>query len=141
MSKASPGINISAIEKELSSLWKQAGEGGEGGGVIRACLLNLMVYVPDSSEAAKVDEIIMEITAEHPARAILMVADRESSESSLSAEVTSRCTLPSGLSKQVCCEQVTIHGSGEQATVVILFDAAEERTFMAGLLYDKLESV
>jgi glucose-6-phosphate dehydrogenase assembly protein OpcA len=118
MSKASSGINIPAIEKELSSLWKQAGEGGEDGGVIRACLLNLMVYVPDSSESAKVDEIIMEITAEHPARAILMVADRESSESSLSAEVTSRCTLPSGLSKQVCCEQVTIHGSGEQANEI-----------------------
>jgi hypothetical protein len=33
-----------------------------------------------------------------------------------------------------------IDGSGESATVAILFDAAEERTFMAGLLYDKLES-
>jgi glucose-6-phosphate dehydrogenase assembly protein OpcA len=118
MSKASPGINISAIEKELSSLWKQAGEGGDDGGVIRACLLNLMVYVPDPSEAGKVDEVIMEITAEHPARAILMLADRETSESALSAEVTSRCTLPSGLSKQVCCEQVTIRGSGEQANEI-----------------------
>ena len=34
-----------------------------------------------------------------------------------------------------------IEGSGETATVAILFDAAEERTFMAGLLYDKLEAV
>lgn len=33
-----------------------------------------------------------------------------------------------------------IEGSGESATVAILFDAAEERTFMAGLLYDKLET-
>lgn len=33
-----------------------------------------------------------------------------------------------------------IDGSGEQATVAILFDAAEERTFMAGLLYDKLQN-
>jgi hypothetical protein len=33
-----------------------------------------------------------------------------------------------------------IDGSGESATVAILFDAAEERTFMAGLLYDKLET-
>lgn len=32
-----------------------------------------------------------------------------------------------------------IDGSGDSATVTILFDAAEERTFMAGLLYDKLE--
>jgi hypothetical protein len=34
-----------------------------------------------------------------------------------------------------------IDGSGEGATVAILFDAAAERTFQAGLLYDKLESV
>jgi hypothetical protein len=34
-----------------------------------------------------------------------------------------------------------IDGNGDQATVVILFDAAEERSFMAGLLYDKLERV
>ena len=33
-----------------------------------------------------------------------------------------------------------IDGSGEQATVAILFDAAEERTFMAGLLFDKLQN-
>jgi hypothetical protein len=32
-----------------------------------------------------------------------------------------------------------IDGSGESATVAILFDAAEERIFMASLLYDKLE--
>ncbi len=35
----------------------------------------------------------------------------------------------------------TIDGSGENATIAILFDAAEERTFMAALLYDKLETV
>ena len=33
-----------------------------------------------------------------------------------------------------------IEGSGEEAKVAILFDAAEERTFMAGLLADKLEA-
>lgn len=32
-----------------------------------------------------------------------------------------------------------IDGSGEEATVTILFDAAEERTFLANLLSDKLE--
>jgi hypothetical protein len=34
-----------------------------------------------------------------------------------------------------------IDGGGDSATVAILFDAAEERTFMAGLLYDKLEPI
>jgi hypothetical protein len=34
-----------------------------------------------------------------------------------------------------------IDGSGEEATVTILFDAAAERTFQAGLLADKLEGL
>ncbi|MBW7882963.1 MAG: hypothetical protein H3C34_10055 [Caldilineaceae bacterium] len=34
---------------------------------------------------------------------------------------------------------VTIEGSGGEAKVAILFDAADERTFQANLLYDKLE--
>jgi glucose-6-phosphate dehydrogenase assembly protein OpcA len=105
-------INVSAIERELSTLWKQAGEEGDSG-VIRACLVNFLVYVPDPGQAGAADEIITKISAEHPARAILIIADRDSQESALSAEVSSRCTLPGGMSKQVCCEQITIRGSGE----------------------------
>jgi glucose-6-phosphate dehydrogenase assembly protein OpcA len=47
-----------------------------------------------------------------------MVADREASESYLDAQVTSRCTLPTAESKQVCCEQVTLRAGGEQVNEV-----------------------
>lgn len=110
----STSINIAAIERELNSLWKQAGSDDDHSSIIRACLLNLLVYIPDPASANKIDEIVVEISRERPARAILMIADRDSSESSLAAHVTSQCTVPDGMSKQVCCEEVTITASGAQ---------------------------
>jgi glucose-6-phosphate dehydrogenase assembly protein OpcA len=105
-------INVGAIERELTALWQQASE-DEDQGVIRSSILNLIVYVPHTSKAAKVDELLTEITASHPSRAILMIVDRTAAEARLEAQVTSRCTLPTGRSKQVCCEQVTITASGD----------------------------
>ena len=103
-------IDVAAIEKELTTLWKEASE-DESGGVVRSSILNLLIYVPNPAEASKVDDIMLEITGSHPCRAILMIADRESAQNTLTAQVTSRCTLPTPSSKQVCCEQVTITAS------------------------------
>jgi glucose-6-phosphate dehydrogenase assembly protein OpcA len=105
-------IDVGAIERELTALWQQASE-DEDQGVIRSSILNLLVYVPHTSVAAEVDSLLTDITASHPSRAILMIVDRQAPEARLEAQVTSRCTLPTGTSKQVCCEQVTITASGD----------------------------
>lgn len=105
-------IDVAAIERELTALWQQASEDQEQGGVIRSSILNLLVYVPEASQAREVDDLLTDITASHPCRAILIVADNTATEARLEAEVTSRCTLPTGMSKQVCCEQVTINAAG-----------------------------
>jgi glucose-6-phosphate dehydrogenase assembly protein OpcA len=105
-------IDVGAIERELTALWQQASE-DEDHGVIRSSILNLLVYVPHTSNAAEVDELLTDITASHPSRAVLMIANQNASEARLEARVTSRCTLPTGTSKQVCCEQVTITASGD----------------------------
>jgi glucose-6-phosphate dehydrogenase assembly protein OpcA len=114
-------IDVSAIERELTSLWKQAGEDDEHGGIIRASLLNLIIYAPSTDDLIKLDDILTDVTAAHPCRAILTIADRQAEESSLSAEVTSRCTLPTAASKQVCCEQVTITARKTQVDTVASF--------------------
>ncbi|MFY9574764.1 MAG: glucose-6-phosphate dehydrogenase assembly protein OpcA, partial [Blastocatellia bacterium] len=108
---STPRIDIAAIERELTALWQQASEDEEQG-VIRSSILNLLVYVPEPSEARKADEILTELTAAHPSRAILMIVDRDAPEPRLEAQVTSKCTLPTGTSKQVCCEQVTVNTAG-----------------------------
>ncbi len=95
-------IDVAAIERELISLWKNAGEDDEHGGVIRACVLNLLVYLPSHEASNEVGELLTEVTAAYPSRAIVMVGDL-TAESAISACVTSRCTLPTATSKQVCC--------------------------------------
>ena len=110
-------INVGAIERELTSLWQQASE-HEDGGIMRASTLNLLVFVTGETEVAKLDDTLTEVTAAHPSRAILIIADRQSQESALAAQVTSRCTRPTATSKQVCCEQVTITATGSQVAEV-----------------------
>src|SRR5215212_8747837 len=110
MTNEQSAINVAAIEKELTTLWKQA-SGEEDSGVVRASILNLMVYVPADSDLNRLDDIMIDVTASHPCRAILIIADHKSEQPVLTAEVTSRCTLPTPTSKQVCCEQVTITAS------------------------------
>ena len=111
-------INVDAIERELTALWQQASQDEENGGVTRASMFNLLVYVPSRAVAGKLDDMLTDITAARPCRAILIVADADAPEETLTAEVTSRCTLPSASSKQVCCEQVTITAGGAQAAEV-----------------------
>jgi glucose-6-phosphate dehydrogenase assembly protein OpcA len=110
-------IDVGAIERELTALWQQA-SADEDQGVIRSSILNLLVYVADTSEASEIDDILIDITASHPSRAILIIADRKAPQAMLEAQVTSRCTLPTGTSKQVCCEQVTVTAAGEAVAEV-----------------------
>jgi glucose-6-phosphate dehydrogenase assembly protein OpcA len=115
MSTHSPArswVDVNAIERELTSLWQQASE-DEDHGVIRSSILNLLVYAPKTTDAGIVDNMLADITAAHPCRAVLIVADSTATPATLEAQVTSRCTLPTGSSKQVCCEQVTITAAGE----------------------------
>ena len=110
ISSSESWIDVGQIERELTALWRQASE-EEDHGVIRSCILNLLVYVSNASEAAEMDDLLADITASHPCRAILIAAE-DADEPSLEAQVTSRCTVPIGTRKQVCCEQVTITAAG-----------------------------
>ncbi|HJZ68723.1 MAG TPA: glucose-6-phosphate dehydrogenase assembly protein OpcA, partial [Blastocatellia bacterium] len=107
ISSSEPWIDVGAIERDLNALWREASEAEEHG-VIRSCILNLLVYTSGTSESQELDDALTDITASHPSRAILIVEDPDADESRLEAQVTSRCTLPTGTRKQVCCEQVTI---------------------------------
>ena len=108
-----PSIDVATIERELTALWKEAVEDEEHGGLMRACVLNLLVYLPSHEASIEVGELLTEVTSAYPSRALVMISDEEAS-SSISAWVTSRCSLPTITSKQVCCEQVTILACGDQ---------------------------
>ncbi len=109
------GIDVGKIEKELAAMWKPSDD-GEGSnaesGVTRACALNLLVYATETDDRAQIDEMLDEVSEQHPGRTLVLLADREAIEPKLEAYVSTRCRRLGGSGKQVCGEQVTIEAAG-----------------------------
>jgi glucose-6-phosphate dehydrogenase assembly protein OpcA len=114
---------IQTIERELSRLWKDAADPQQGKAVMRTCTLNLIVFASDQAEADRLALAIQELTASHPNRTVMLVADPEAEQTSLDAWVQANCLFTAPGQPQLCGEQVTIvtHGaSGAQAAGLVL---------------------
>src|SRR5215207_5634349 len=112
------GIDAAKLERELNAMWSEmSAPNGDGGpaGVVRACVLNLVVYAEGPEERAEVDELLGAIVERHPCRAIVLAADRGAAEARLEAFVSTRCQLSSRGSKRICGEQITIEAAGPAA--------------------------
>jgi glucose-6-phosphate dehydrogenase assembly protein OpcA len=104
-------VDVVAIERELTHLWKQATPPEDeelSSPVIRACALNLIVVVGERSELGSLGATVGGVTVEHPSRTFLTLIDRERDRPSLEAWVSARCSLPSPGEKQVCCEEISL---------------------------------
>jgi glucose-6-phosphate dehydrogenase assembly protein OpcA len=108
------GIAVDQIEKELAAMWANASddESGTGSGLTRACALNLIVYTTPRDDRESLDHLLSQVNEQHPGRALILVADRETQEPKLEAYVSTRCRLLGGTAKQICGEQITIEASG-----------------------------
>ncbi|HEX8355128.1 MAG TPA: glucose-6-phosphate dehydrogenase assembly protein OpcA [Pyrinomonadaceae bacterium] len=116
------GIDAVRLEKELNAMWAEmsAPEGAarEGGaearaaGVVRACVLNLVVYAEGAEARAEVEELLGAVVERHPCRAIVLAAERGAAEARLEAFVSTRCQLSARGSKRICGEQITIEAAG-----------------------------
>ena len=116
-------VDPAYIECELAALWKPASEteGGEGA-VVRACLTNLVVFLPGPAERDYVAPILNEVFRSHPNRTLLLVVDdesfsgenrenrkgEESGKSRLQAFIKTLCSVQVRNSAPVCCEQITL---------------------------------
>lgn len=105
------GIDAARLEGELSAMWAEVSGGGETG-VVRACVLNLIVYAEGQEERAEVDALLDEVIERHPCRALVLVADRAAEEARLEAYISTRCQLSPRGAKQICGEQITIEAGG-----------------------------
>src|SRR5215218_7964011 len=109
------GIDASKLERELNAMWAEMSapdDGGGSAGVVRACVLNLVVYAEGAEERAEVDDLLSEVVERHPCRAIVLAVERGAQEPSLEAYVSTRCQLSSRGSKRICGEQITIEAAG-----------------------------
>jgi glucose-6-phosphate dehydrogenase assembly protein OpcA len=114
-------IDVRAIERELSDLWKQLAEdeGGEGHhAVTRTCVLNLIVVTGGGRAAEHATETVARLTARHPNRAFVISAAPAAPKDVLDAWVQTHCQMPSPGRPQVCGEQISIEARGKAVDLV-----------------------
>ncbi|HVF55357.1 MAG TPA: glucose-6-phosphate dehydrogenase assembly protein OpcA [Pyrinomonadaceae bacterium] len=112
---AAKGVDVARLEGELTAMWAEATgskSDDEHAGVMRACVLNLVIYSRSEEDRSEVDALLVEVVERHPCRAIVLVADREAEEPRLEAYVSTRCQLSSKGARQICGEQITIEAGG-----------------------------
>ncbi|MFQ5656471.1 MAG: glucose-6-phosphate dehydrogenase assembly protein OpcA [Candidatus Methylomirabilales bacterium] len=108
-------VSALTIERDLRTLWEQMAEVTEAEHrepVMRACVLNLMVYAPGENAADQVSQIMADVTTEHPSRIFVILPNHDTPVAALNAWVTAQCHLAPGGRKQVCCEQIMITAEG-----------------------------
>ena len=112
-------LDVQAVEQALNQLWgQQAGAVSldeEEGAVMRARVLNLMVYVATRAALGEVEEALAEVTAAHPCRALVMLAeDAGGTDKDIEMFISSHCQADAraGNERHLCCEQVTLIAGG-----------------------------
>jgi len=113
-------INPEAIERELHQLWLQTSQANlrdvkpdDERATLRARVANLLVFVTDESAVDEVNEVLGELSARHPCRALVMVGAEQSADRDIEMSVASFCQ-PSAKKtyRKLCCEQVTLNARG-----------------------------
>lgn len=115
-------LDVQAVERELSRLWMENAGGGdevvadaldEETAVMRARVMNLLVYISSHEALDEVTELLGEVTSAHPCRAIVMVAEREAEDVDIEMFVSSYRQF-AGREKtgNLCGEQVTLRARG-----------------------------
>ncbi|HEY0173933.1 MAG TPA: glucose-6-phosphate dehydrogenase assembly protein OpcA [Pyrinomonadaceae bacterium] len=110
------GIDAAGLERELNAMWAEMSapaEGADGAaGVVRACVLNLVVYAEGAEARAEVEDLLGAVVERHPCRAIVLAAERAADAPRLEAFVSTRCQLSARGSKRICGEQITVEAAG-----------------------------
>src|SRR5580704_3356800 len=108
-------VDVAQIQRQLHELWQLAAESEKDPSqrqITRACLFNFIVLCETDAEAAHASEVISTLTADHPCRAVVLLAAPDAAQSELSAAISAHCHLAGAGHKQVCCEQIAIRATG-----------------------------
>lgn len=110
-------VNPDAIERELASIWRAAGQSSDGGQpVTRACLWNVVVHVEERNDAD--GQLMLDMVAALPrhlaARAlVLRTRDEAEAKASLESWISANCILSGDGGKLVCSEEITLASRGD----------------------------
>jgi len=124
------------ILKKLGAYWVNLGAHdeagadvprGEDGGLLRACSMTLICFADDEEDPDALGHTLASLMREHPSR--MIVIRLRDGEDELAARVSSKCWMPFGHRRQICCEQVEITASinrlADVASIVAPLAAAD----------------
>jgi|SRR5882672_7393523 len=109
-------LDVEVVEGQLAELWQQiadAGNSEDDAAVLRARVANLLVFVTSDSLLDEVRQMILELTAIHPSRVLMMLGDYEAPDRDIEMSVESFCQTDkrSGV-RRLCCEEVALKAQG-----------------------------
>ena len=116
--KVEATLDVQSVERELSRLWKEntgasEGEGEEESAVMRARVLNLMVYISRETALEEVNRLLSEITSAHPCRVLVLLAETAKPDVDIEMFVSAHCfSTGVGGVRNLCGEQLTLKAQG-----------------------------
>ncbi len=112
-------VNPDAIERELASLWREAGKTTDGKNpVTRACLWNVAFHLEERpardgfGHADHLLELVNELPKHLAARALVLRTLPDGGKPELESWISANCILAEGGSKLVCSEEITFAAHG-----------------------------
>lgn len=105
-------VSMGNIERVLTRMWRKMAE-ATGPQVVRTMVINLLVYTEGEISGHAFTEVAAALTARHPSRTILLIAEDAAKSETLDAWVEMHCQIAAGGGRQVCGEQISIHATGE----------------------------
>ena len=116
-------VDPDSIERELASLWREAGKATEQGRqpVTRACLWNVVVHREQRpgqeghAAADKLQDALRELPKHVASRALILETHAERDGPDLDSWISANCALSADGSKMVCSEEITVAAYGDGA--------------------------
>jgi glucose-6-phosphate dehydrogenase assembly protein OpcA len=109
-------LDVEVVEGQLAELWQQiAGDGNseDDTAVLRARVANLLVFVRSDAMLDEVQQMILELTAIHPSRVLMMLGAGEAPDRDIEMSVESFCQTDKRTgARRLCCEEVTLKAQG-----------------------------
>jgi len=109
-------LDVEVVERQLAALWQQlAGDAAQADAAVwRARVANLLVFVTDEALFSDAQQMLDELTAQHPSRVLLMLGDGEAADRDIEMAVESFCQTDKRTgAKRLSCEEVTLRAQGK----------------------------
>jgi len=105
-------VDIGAIERSLSEIWRVQKAEGDDEAVTRAALWNVVAHTSSRGDQAHATEILCQTAASVPQRTIIIHAN-PADPPDLASWIGANCHLIGG-NKQVCSEEIAIVAGGDR---------------------------